>query len=104
MLVGYDVPLTVLSALIAVCLTGVGLWLVLRGWRLHGGVICGAMNGAKHYTGIAGYEGAFRSGWDLRYVAAELAIGDGASSLAVLVRVAGRQHPGAGRTGKRQVR
>src|SRR3546814_6876903 len=33
MLVGYDVPLTVLSALIAVCLSGVGLWLVLRGWR-----------------------------------------------------------------------
>src|SRR3546814_7121561 len=29
MLVGYDVPLTVLSALIAVCLSGVGLWLVL---------------------------------------------------------------------------
>src|SRR3546814_19255299 len=41
MLVGYDVPLTVLSALIAVCLSGVGLWLVLRGWPLLGGVQIG---------------------------------------------------------------
>src|SRR3546814_8498423 len=75
MLVGYDVPLTVLSALIAVCLSGVGLWLVLRGWRLLGGVICGAMIGAMHYTGMAGFEGPFWIEWDSGYVAASLAIG-----------------------------
>src|SRR3546814_410725 len=85
MLVGYDVPLTVLSALIAVCLSGVGLWLVLRGWRLLGGVICGAMIGAMHYTGMAGFEGPFWIEWDSGYVAASLAIGVALSSLAFFV-------------------
>src|SRR3546814_10923038 len=85
MLVGYDVPLTVLSALIAVCLSGVGLWLVLRGWRLLGGVICGAMIGAMHYTGLAGFEGPFWIDWDSGYVAASLAIGVALSSLPFFV-------------------
>src|SRR3546814_13277548 len=80
MLVGYDVPLTVLSALIAVCLSGVGLWLVLRGWRLLVGVICGAMIGAMHYTGMAGLEGTFWIAWDSGYVAASLLIGVALSS------------------------
>src|SRR3546814_18992497 len=85
MLVGYDVPLTVLSALIAVCLSGVGLWLVLRGWRLLGGVICGAMIGAMHYTGMDGFAGPFWIEWDSGYVAASLALGVPLSSLAFLL-------------------
>src|SRR3546814_18668193 len=65
--------------------SGVVLWLVLRGWRLLGGVICGAMIGAMHYTGMAGFEGPFWIEWDSGYVAASLAIGVALSSLAFFV-------------------
>src|SRR3546814_17649452 len=95
MLVGYDVPLPVLSALIAVCLSGVGLRLVLRGWRLLGGVICGAMIGAMHYTGMAGFAGPFWIELDSRYVAAALAIGVALPSLAFSVLPRTGPPPGA---------
>ena len=80
--VGYDVPLTVLSAVIAIGLSGAGLWLVLQGWRVLGGAVCGAMIGAMHYTGMAALEGEFVIDWDRSYLAASVLIGIALSTLA----------------------
>src|SRR3546814_357796 len=49
LLVSYDLPLTALSAAIAIGLSGIGLWLVLQGQRVLGGAFCGAMIPALHY-------------------------------------------------------
>jgi len=80
--VGYDVPLTTLSAVIAIGLSGAGLWLVLQGWRVLGGAVCGAMIGAMHYTGMAALEGEFQIEWDRSYLAASVLIGIALSTLA----------------------
>src|SRR3546814_177755 len=72
---GYDVALSTLSAAIAIVLSGVALWLALRGYRVLGGAAAGAMIGAMHFTGMAAFEGAFRVDWDYRYVAASIALG-----------------------------
>jgi signal transduction histidine kinase len=87
LLVGYNLPLTALSAAIALGLSGVGLWIVLRGRNALGGAVCGAMIGAMHFTGMAAFEGPFWIEWNRDYVAASIVIGIGVSSLAfVLLR------------------
>jgi signal transduction histidine kinase len=75
MLAGYDVPLTVLSAAVAIGLAAVGLWLALNGWYLLGGAISGGMISAMHYTGMAGFTGPFWISWNDGYVAASMLIG-----------------------------
>lgn len=82
LMVGYDIPLSSLSAAIAIGLSGVALWLALRGLRVLGGAVAGAMIGAMHYTGMAALEGAFRLDWDYRYVAVSIALGIAFSALA----------------------
>ena len=80
--VGYDLLLTVLSAAIAIGLSGFGLWVVLQGHRIIGGAACGAMIGAMHYTGMAAFNGAFTIEWDYAYVAASVLLGIGLSAVA----------------------
>lgn len=80
--VGYDVLLTVLSAVLAIGLSAVGLWIVLQGHRAVGGAVCGAMIGAMHYTGMAAFNGAFTIEWQYSYVAASILLGVGLSAAA----------------------
>jgi signal transduction histidine kinase len=89
--VGYDEALTVLSAVIAVSMSGLGLWLALRGAHILGGAICGAAIGAMHFTGMAAVEGEFLLDWNLNYVAAALTVGIVLSTLAfaLLPRIKG---------------
>jgi signal transduction histidine kinase len=75
LLTGFDLPLTVLSAAIAVAFSGLGLWIALQGLRALGGAVAGGMIGAMHYTGMAASEGWFTITWDYGYVAASLVIG-----------------------------
>ncbi|MGF1630963.1 MAG: MHYT domain-containing protein [Kiloniellaceae bacterium] len=82
LLTGYDLPLTVLSAALAIGFSGVALWLVLSGLRVLGGAVAGAMIAAMHYTGMSASEGWFTIEWDLDYVAASIVIGIALSALA----------------------
>ncbi|MPZ12671.1 MAG: PAS domain S-box protein, partial [Kiloniellaceae bacterium] len=82
LLTGYDLPLTVLSAALAIGFSGLGLWLALAGLRVLGGAVAGAMIAAMHYTGMAASEGWFTIQWDHGYVAASIVIGIGLSALA----------------------
>ncbi len=75
LLTGYDLPLTVLSAAIAVVFSGLALWLALQGLRMLGGAVAGSMIGAMHYTGMAASEGWFTLTWDYGYVAASVVFG-----------------------------
>ncbi len=72
---GFDVPLTVLSAAIAMAGTGGGLWLALLGRRITGGLAAGMGIGAMHYVGMLGLEGVFVVSWNPEYVAGSLAVG-----------------------------
>jgi signal transduction histidine kinase len=80
--IGYDVPMTALSAVIAIGISGVGMWLALNGIYALGGVIAGAAIASMHYTGMAALEGAFQVDWDGGYVVASVAIGVALSTLA----------------------
>jgi len=80
--VGYDVPQSFLSAVAAIALSGVGLWLAMEGLRALGGVVAGAAIATMHFTGMAALEGSFRIDWDWTYVVASLAVGIGFAALA----------------------
>lgn len=80
--IGYDVPMTALSAVIAIGLSGVGMWLALNGMYARGGAIAGAAIASMHYTGMAALEGAFQIDWDRRYIIASVVIGVALSALA----------------------
>ena len=76
----YNVPLTVLSLIIAVVVTGFGLaialmsrWSAAAPWL--GGAVVGAGIAAMHYTGMAAFEVPGRISWDASLVDASIAIG-----------------------------
>jgi signal transduction histidine kinase len=73
--VGYDVGLTVLSLLIAVTLSWVGLFIA---WRMQapimGGVVVGLAVASMHYVGMAAMRGAFLLHWDTTYLLASIVI------------------------------
>ncbi len=70
--VTYDLPLTLLSAVIAVAISGLALWSAFEGEYLLGGIFAGLAVTTMHYTGMAALEGAFWLEWDRTYVAASL--------------------------------
>ncbi|MBM0205655.1 hypothetical protein JNW90_23570 [Micromonospora sp. STR1s_5] len=76
---GYNLPLTALSLVYAVALTGVGLSLALARWLPGaapiGGVAIGAGIAAMHYTGMAAYEVGGHVSWDPVLVTASLILG-----------------------------
>lgn len=80
--VGYDVPYTALSALIAVAMSWAGLWLARHGWAVTGGAVAGAAITSMHFTGMAALEGAFLITWDASYIHAAIIMGIGLSMLA----------------------
>lgn len=86
---GYDLPLTALSLVFALALTGTGLALALvRGFpgaAAAGGIVLGSGIAAMHYTGMAAYEVRGHISWDPVLVTASLVLGGflGAAALAV---------------------
>jgi signal transduction histidine kinase len=76
--VAYDLGITLLSALIAVTMCGVGFAVALSGWRpAIGGAITGAAIGTMRYVGMAAVRAPADAIWDWRYVLASAVIGIG---------------------------
>ncbi|SDF34740.1 MHYT domain-containing protein, NO-binding membrane sensor [Lentzea fradiae] len=81
--VAYDIPITLLSMLVAVVVVGIGLFLVLRldnnehdlWWPLLvGGLVTGLGVAAMHYTGMAGIVIGATVSYDFLFVALSLVI------------------------------
>jgi diguanylate cyclase (GGDEF)-like protein/PAS domain S-box-containing protein len=76
--INYKIGLTVLSILIAIFVSGIGL-AIAAGGRLRsallGGAVVGAGIGAMHYTGMAAMDMAARIDYDPTMVAASLLVG-----------------------------
>jgi len=74
---------TILSALIAMTLCGVGFAVALRVSGAAGGMLTGSAIAAMHYTGMMAVDLPARAVWDLNYVAASVLIGVSVSGLAL---------------------
>jgi NO-binding membrane sensor protein with MHYT domain/nitrogen-specific signal transduction histidine kinase len=73
---GFDVHLTVLSALVAIVLSGAGYWMSLsRPGPLLGGIVVGIGIGAMHYIGMAAVEISADAIWNPVYVTASVILG-----------------------------
>jgi signal transduction histidine kinase len=91
--VGFSAPLTILSAIIAMALCGVGFTLTIqRGGAVLGGVLTGLAITAMHYTGMAAVELPARAVWNQDYVAASLLIGVSLSALSMHVAMGRTRH------------
>ncbi|GAB4360157.1 MAG: hypothetical protein Kow00114_13580 [Kiloniellaceae bacterium] len=84
--IGYDLPLTALSAAIAIAASGLGLWAALKRAYALGGLLAGAAVATMHYVGMAALKGPFWIDWDSGYIAASLVIGIGLSALAFVLK------------------
>ena len=74
--VAYDLGITILSALIAMTMCGVGFAISLLGGRpILGGAVTGAAIGAMHYAGMAAVRVPADAAWDLKYISASVVIG-----------------------------
>ena len=86
----YDVALTIVSLLIAILVTGVGLFIALSqiGRRLApvmGGAVVGAGVAAMHYTGMAALDVPARLAWSPGLVIASILLGIFWASLALYI-------------------
>jgi signal transduction histidine kinase len=73
---GFDVRLTVASALAAIVLSGAGYWMSLsRPGPLAGGIVVGIGIGAMHYIGMAAVEIRADAIWNPAYVTASVLLG-----------------------------
>jgi signal transduction histidine kinase len=74
--VAYDLGLTILSAVIAMTMCGVGFAIALIGNRaVLGGALTGAAIGTMHYTGMAAVRVPAEAIWNWNYVAVSVVIG-----------------------------
>lgn len=73
--IGFDITLSLLSAVIAVAMSGAALWLARAGKWIAGGVVAGVAIGGMHFSGMAALEGPFLLSWELGFVAASIALG-----------------------------
>jgi len=89
----YNIQLTVLSLVVAVIITGLGLTIaMLPPWGRSswlGGAIVGAGIAAMHYTGMAAFEVPGRISWDASLVDVSIAIGVLLGSAALYVGLRG---------------
>jgi signal transduction histidine kinase len=88
--VSYDVARTVVSIVIAVAISYVGLTVAAAGQTRGdivavGGAIVGAAVGAMHFVGMSAMEVPANVEWDLGWVAASLLMGMGLASLALVL-------------------
>jgi signal transduction histidine kinase len=82
--VAFTPGLTILSAVIAMSLCGVGFALaVSRAGGAVGGMVTGAAISAMHYTGMAAVDLPAYAVWDMQYVIASVLIGVSLSGLAL---------------------
>jgi signal transduction histidine kinase len=89
--IGFDAGLTVLSALIAMTLCGVGFALAVGVDGVVGGMVTGLAVGAMHYTGMAAVRLPAHALWDSNYVLASLLIGVSLSGLALHFAASGKR-------------
>jgi len=82
--VGYDTGLTIISALIAIVISGFGYWVALRR-PLVGGAVVGAAICVMHYVGMAALRLPADVIWNLHYVEASVILGVGLTAAAMLV-------------------
>jgi len=76
--IGFDVPLTIFSALIPIALTTIGYWLSLqRNNPVLGGTVVGGAIGAMHYVGMAAVQIRADAIWSPTYVLASVMLGIG---------------------------
>jgi signal transduction histidine kinase len=90
--IGFDAGLTVLSAVIAMTLCGVGFALAVGANGMLGGIVTGLAVGAMHYTGMAAVRLPARAVWDFHYIAASLLIGVSLCGLALHFAARGKAH------------
>jgi signal transduction histidine kinase len=84
--VAYDIPLTVLSLVIAASMCAVGFRLALSpAGPVIGGIVTGAAISAMHYVGMAAIRIPADAIWNVGYVAASLVIGVALTALAMHV-------------------
>lgn len=88
----YDIPLTILSAVIPIGASALGLWMAKKGFWTLGGAVVGASIGAMHFTSVHALKGPFQLEWAPTYVIASILIGIAFSQLAfyLVPRVSGR--------------
>src|ERR1700761_6271389 len=73
---GFDFNLTLLSALVAIVLSGAGYWMSLsRPGPLLGGIVVGIGIGAMHFIGMAAVEIQADAIWNPAYVVASMLLG-----------------------------
>ena len=89
---GYNIVLTVVSLIVAISITGIGLTVSLIDWR-HGSWIGGAIVAggiaAMHYTGMAAFEVGGTVIWDPVLVAASILLGAAIGAIALPVGLHG---------------
>jgi len=89
---GFDLPLTLLSLIIAIGLTGAGLWQSLQPGRASpwiGGGLVGSGIAAMHYTGMAAYQIEGHLSWEPRLVLISLGLGMAIATAAIRVGLTG---------------
>jgi signal transduction histidine kinase/DNA-binding response OmpR family regulator len=88
--VAYDPSLTVLSALIAIVMCGVGFWLAIgRAGGVVGGALAGIAISAMHYVGMAAVRIPADAVWDANYVVASIVFGVALMTFAMQIVVRG---------------
>ncbi|NEV02631.1 EAL domain-containing protein [Bradyrhizobium uaiense] len=92
---GYNIPITLLSLVLAVAILAVGLAVATldqRWWTVAaGGAIVGAGVAAMHYTGMLGLELPARIVWSPGIVAASIAFGSLFGALALVIATRGER-------------
>jgi signal transduction histidine kinase/NO-binding membrane sensor protein with MHYT domain/DNA-binding response OmpR family regulator/HPt (histidine-containing phosphotransfer) domain-containing protein len=92
----FDISLTILSAILAVVLSGAGFWIALSWSRaMAGGSLVGIAICAMHYIGMAALRLPADAIWNPRYVAASIVIGIVLMTLAMPVAIRQRSRLGA---------
>lgn len=79
---GFDIPLTAASAVVAIAISAIGLLLALNGRLAMGGTVAGIGVASMHFSGMAALEGGFQLTWAIEYVIASLALALGISAIA----------------------
>ena len=87
MATAYNVKLTVLSLIVAIAITGLGLAIaVMQRWSAAlGGAVLGGGIAAMHYVGMAAFEVPGRIAWDASLVRTSILLGVGLGASALLV-------------------
>jgi signal transduction histidine kinase/CheY-like chemotaxis protein len=93
--VEYDAGITIISAVIAIVLSGVGYWIAIgRLGPIVGGSVAGAAIGAMHYIGMAAVRMPADVIWNYQYIAASIIIGVGLMAVAMCVVIWNRSWRG----------